>query len=318
MKKRDWFLLVAVPLLATWGVDRITKMMAIEYITNLKFYGYLGFVMHHNQGAMLGLFSDLPAVLRIVSLSTGGAFLIFIFFVIQYLLPKNIFLLRVGLSILLGGILGNVADRIVWGYIVDFIVFGSFLKTSPAFNIADALQWVGYGMIVVSLIRDGKKLWPENDSRKLFLVNPKFQLKYSMMISMFGLGFGIIAGVYSYTYLRVTIIDLIGHQVPIEDKFLIPFIITFGIVCLTFIIFLFFVGLMLSHRAAGPLHAFELFLEDLSKGKVRPLKLRSGDEFMHLEKLAAKLGRRLEDYLKTDDTLKDETVRKKNKTGTSD
>ncbi len=307
MKKRDWIWLVALPLLLTWFADRVTKLLAIEYVTHLKFHGPLGLVMHHNHGAMLGLFSDLPAVLRVVSLSTGGAFLIFLFFVIQYLLPKNIVALRVGLSILLGGILGNVADRIVWGYIVDFIVFGSYQKTTPAFNIADALQWVGYGLVVFSLIRDGKKLWPENDARKLFLVNPKFQLKYSLMISMFGLGFGIIAGVYSYTYLRVTIIDLVGHQIPIEDKFLIPFIITFGIVCTMFIIFLFFVGLVLSHRAAGPLHAFENFLEDLSKGKIRALKLRSGDEFTHLEKLADKLGRRLETHLK-----------EKPKTGTDD
>lgn len=307
MKKRDWFWLVALPLFVTWFADRITKLLAIEYISQLEFHGILGFVMHHNHGAMLGLFSDLPAVLRVVSLSTGGAFLIFLFFVIQYLLPKKIFALRVGLSILLGGILGNVADRIVWGYIVDFIVFGSYQKTTPAFNVADALQWVGYGLVVFSLIRDGKKLWPENDARKLFLVNPKFQLKYSLMISMFGLGFGIIAGVYSYTYLRVTIIDLVGHQIPIEDKFLIPFIITFGIVCTMFIIFLFFIGLVLSHRAAGPLYAFENFLEDLSKGKIRSLKLRSGDEFTHLEQLADKLGKRLEVHLKD-----------KSKTGTED
>jgi signal peptidase II len=298
MKKREWLWLVAAPLLITWFADRITKLLAIEYVTNLEFHGLLGFVMHHNHGAMLGLFSDLPAVLRIVSLSTGGAFLIFLFFVIQYLLPKKIVALKVGLSVLLGGILGNVADRIVWGYVVDFIVFGSYQKTTPAFNIADALQWVGYGIVFFSLIRDGKKLWPENDARKLFLVHPKFQLKYSLMISMFGLGFGIITGVYSYTYLRVTIIDLIGHQIHIEDKFLIPFIITFGIVSLMFIIFLFFLGLVLSHRAAGPLYAFEKFLEDLSRGKVRKLKLRDGDDFTHLEELASKLSDRLEAYIR--------------------
>ena len=54
---------------------------------------------------------------------------------------------------------------------------------------------------------------------------------------------------------------------------------------------------MLSHRAAGPLYAFEKFLEDLSMGKVRPLKLRSGDEFQHLEELAEKLGDKLKTHL---------------------
>jgi signal peptidase II len=293
MKQRHWYLYVALPLILSWSLDRITKLIAIERVDALTFYGFLGFVKHHNYGAMLGLFSDLPPVLRVVSLSTGGAFLIFIFFVIQYLLPSKLVVLRTGLSILLGGILGNVADRIAWSYIVDFIVIGTPNTTTPAFNIADMVQWIGYAMIVFSLIKDGKKLWPENDSRKMFLINPQFQIKYSIKLMLLGLAFAVISAVYTYTYMKVTIIDLIGHQAHIEDKFLIPFLITFAIVSAAFIIFLFFVGLVLSHRAAGPLYAFEKFLEDLSKGKVRPLKLRAGDEFLHLEELAEKLGGKL-------------------------
>jgi signal peptidase II len=115
-----------------------------------------------------------------------------------------------------------------------------------------------------------------------------------------GLGFGVIAAVYSYTYLKVTITDLVGHQAAIESRFLIPFLITFGIVSLAFMIFLFFIGLVLSHRAAGPLYAFEKFLEDLSQGKVRPLRLRTGDDFKHLEELADKLGSKLSDFIKND------------------
>jgi signal peptidase II len=293
MKQRHWFFFVLLPLALSWTLDRATKLFAIDHVDSLTFFGFIGFVKHHNYGAMLGLFSDLPPVLRVVSLSTGGAFLIFIFFVIQYLLPSRLIVLRTGLSILLGGILGNVADRIAWSYIVDFIVIGNAKTTTPAFNVADMIQWIGYVMIVYSLIKDGKKLWPENDSRKMFLVNPQFQIKYSIKLMLLGLAFAVISAVYTYTYMKVTIIDLVGHQAHIEDKFLIPFLLTFAIVSTAFIIFLFFVGLVLSHRAAGPLYAFEKFLEDLSKGKVRALKLRAGDEFQHLEELAEKLGAKL-------------------------
>jgi signal peptidase II len=52
---------------------------------------------------------------------------------------------------------------------------------------------------------------------------------------------------------------------------------------------LFVVGRVLSHRTAGPLYAFERFLEDLLAGKHRELKLRSGDEFQHLEELSVRL-----------------------------
>ena len=149
MKKRDWLLVIA-PLMFTWFIDRITKIWASSLV-GYHDYGFVGFTLHHNHGAMLGLFSDLPPVLRIVSLSTGGAFLTFTYFIIQYLLPIRSIPLRAGMSMLLGGILGNVSDRIVWGYVVDFLVFRYDRFTSPAMNLADVLQWVGYFLIVYAL-----------------------------------------------------------------------------------------------------------------------------------------------------------------------
>ncbi len=248
---------------------------------------------------MLGLFSDLPPVLRIVTLSTGGAFLVCTFAIIQYLLPVRSMVLRCGMAVLLGGILGNVADRIFWGYVVDFIVIGSTKMSSPAFNLADALQWVGYGMIVFALVKESSALWPEKDTRKVYWINPQFQLKYCFILVGVGLGLSLIGLVFSYTYLRVTIIDLIGHNDIVTNKFLVPFTITYGVIAVAFCAILFAVGRILSHRTAGPLYAFERFIEELVKvnGHKRKLKLRAGDEFKHLEQLAD----RLQNYILTDD-----------------
>lgn len=291
MRKIDW-ILVLVPFFITWGVDRLTKAWALG-LTGVKFHGPLGFVLHHNHGAMLGLFSDAAPVLRVVSLSTGGAFLLFLFIVIQYLLPIKSLTLRCGLSVLLGGILGNVTDRIIYGHVVDFILLGSLTKSSPAFNMADALQWVGYAMIAVALIRDGEILWPENDSRRRIWVNRRFQLRYCSILMMLGLCFAAIAGVYAYTFLRVTILDFGGNNPRILDSYLNPFLISFVFVSLAFSAALFLVGRVLSARIAGPLYAFEKFLEDMTAGKPRPLRLRAGDEFRHLEKSAEKLIQRM-------------------------
>src|SRR5437868_2838520 len=118
--KRHWLLVVILPFLGAWGIDRITKVFA-EKVSGFLMYGPFGITLHHNHGALLGLFSDLPAVLRIVSLSTGGAFLIFTFFILQYLLPTKSFKLRGGMSLLMGGIIGNVTDRILYGYVIDYI-----------------------------------------------------------------------------------------------------------------------------------------------------------------------------------------------------
>ncbi len=293
MTKRHWLYYVYLPLATTWIIDRISKMFAEKLVIGIKFFGPVGFLIHHNPGAMLGLFSDLPPILRVVSLSTGGAFLILVFFAIQFLLPSKSFVLRSGLAILLGGILGNVFDRIIFGYVVDFIVFGNPSMTSPAFNMADALQWVGYVLIVIGMIKDGQNIWPENNLRKSFLINFNYQMKYIKILVLFGVGFAIVAGVYSYTYMRVTIIELVGQRAEIEHRFLIPFLITFGIVSVIFVIFSFIIGMIFSHRAAGPIYAFEKFLDDLSHGKIRPLKLRYGDDFVHLEQTADRLSKKL-------------------------
>lgn len=295
MKKREW-LIVILPLLVTWFADRITKLWAVD-LKQILSYGSLHFVLHHNHGAMLGLFSDLPSVLRIVSLSTGGAFLLCTYALIQYLLPIKSLTLRSGLSILIGGIIGNVTDRIVWGYVVDFIVVGTPSLSSPAFNVADALQWVGYGLIIYAIIREGDLLWPENNVRKQYWVNMSFQLKYCFILMGVGLSLTLISLVFSYTYLRVTINELVGNNVFLLNKFLVPFVITFILICIGFCAILFAVGQLISHRIAGPLYAFERFLDEAlaNSGNAKGLKLRSGDEFKHLEELADEINRRLQE-----------------------
>ena len=287
MRKREW-IIVVLPLILCWVSDRFSKLWANDLQGPIDL-GPLNFILHHNHGAMLGLFSDLPAVLRVVSLSTGGAFLLCIYAIIQYLLPIKSLLLRTGLSVLIGGILGNVADRIIWGFVVDFIVIqiGSF--SSPAFNIADAVQWIGYIMIVAAIIKEGELLWPENNTRRKYWVNASFQIKYCFILMAIGLALALITLVFSYTYIRVSISDLTAGNEYLINKFISPFIITYSLIVLGFCGILFTLGKIISHRIAGPLYAFERFLDETLEGKDSDLKLRAGDEFKHLEELSMKI-----------------------------
>ncbi len=291
MNKKEW-LLVILPLFFTWGIDRITKVFA-EQLSSFQSFGYFGLSLHHNHGAMLGLFSSLPAVLRVVSFSTGGAFLLFLFVVIQFLMPIKSLSLRAGLSVLIGGILGNVTDRILTGYVIDFLIVGTQQHSTPAFNLADALQWVGYGMIATALLREGEILWPESETRKVKWVNLKFQLRYCMILVSIGLGFSVISGVYSYTFMKVTISDLIGNNSRLLDQYLLPFLFNFVIVSLGFSLILFLTGRILSQRMAGPIFAFEKYVDDLINDRPRVLKLRASDEFKQLEKLALRISNEL-------------------------
>ena len=199
------------------------------------------------------------------------------------------------------------------GYVIDFLLLGSPEQATPAFNLADALQWVGYAMIATALIRESEILWPADNTRKRMWINVRFQLRYCFILTGVGLGFALIAGVFSYTFLRVTIIDLVGNNQKLLDHYLIPFVITFMIVSMAFAAVLFLVGRVLSSRIAGPVYAFEKFLDDLVAGRPRPLRLRTGDEFKHLEVIAARLSQQV-----IENQLKAQAAQAANSTSTQD
>lgn len=286
MNKKEWFITLS-PLFLVWAIDQASKLWAVEFTKGgPTWFEYMGIVMHQNHGAMLGMFSDLPPLLRIVSLATSGACLVFIYAIIQFFLPQNVMKLRVGLSILLGGILGNVTDRILYGSVIDFIVlrFGNTL--SPAFNPADSLQWVGYGLIVYMIIFKGHLIWFEGTKRAKVWVDPKYQIKYSTILASVSLWFSLIFGVYSYTFMRVMISDIIVNGTSNATKYLTPFLTMLVILSLMFSVTLFLIGRHLSHRTAGPIFGFGRYIKDLKEGKRYQFKLRDQDEFKQLEGLA--------------------------------
>ena len=291
MKRKDWFFVIGVFVLIVIA-DQISKMWA-SGLTESN-YGILKLILVHNHGAMLGLFSDLPAVLRIVTLSTSGVLLLSLYALVQYLIPVRLMLLRFGLSILVGGIFGNVLDRILHGYVIDFIAIRTGTWSSPVWNVADVIQWVGYFMIAYSVIKYGEQLWPENNTRKSFWVNKKFQIKYSSLFTAVGVFLTLISIVFAYTYLKVSIEEIAGKNEIFVKRFTEPFLYSFLVLLLTFSIILFLIGKMISQRIAGPLYAFERFLNEVLEGKGlskqgAALKLRAGDDFRHLEELAEKI-----------------------------
>lgn len=290
MKRKDWILIIVVLFVCIF-LDQASKIWA-SGLSGEKLYGNMRLILVHNHGAMLGLFSDLPAVLRIVTLSTSGVFILCLYTLIQYLIPRRLLILRISLSVLAGGILGNVLDRIFYGYVIDFIAVQFGTWHSPIWNIADVIQWIGYFLMIYALYRNSHQLWPDKNDRKTFWVNKKFQIKQSTLFTLTGMLLCMICMVFSYTYLKVTIQELAGpNSSALIKKFTEPFLYTFGTLFIMFGIILFTIGKFISHRIAGPIYAFERFLLDILEGKGltktgAALTLRTNDDFKHLEDLA--------------------------------
>lgn len=291
MKTKDWVLVVASLIIAVL-IDQFTKKLALG--TPEAWLGPVHIILIQNHGAMLGLFSNLPAFLRIVTLSTSGFFLLSIYCFLQYIIPIRILKLRIGLSLLIGGILGNVIDRTLLGFVVDFLAVQVFGWHSPVWNAADMIQWIGYILIMYSLLKDGHLLWPDQNIRNTFWVNKKFQIKYAIVFMLTGILLTLISLVFSYTYLKITLTEVYGQNLAAVNQYTEAFMYSFLLLVLAFSATLFIIAKIISHRIAGPVYAFERFLNEILEGKGltktgRALKLRAGDDFTHLENLAEKV-----------------------------
>ncbi len=66
-------------------------------------------------------------------------------------------ILAIGLSLVLGGALGNVIDRVVWGHVIDFIRVHYENNAFPAFNVADSAITVGAAFLILDSLLDYRR-----------------------------------------------------------------------------------------------------------------------------------------------------------------
>jgi signal peptidase II len=133
-----WFLL-----------DRVTKLFVEAHpadgLSSLQIDGIVGLSLVHNYGAAWGSFSGMVSVLVVLT-----ALLCLVIFVYALFVSKEAsLLLMIGLSLVFAGGIGNLFDRLVNGYVIDFIapLFIDF----PTFNIADIGITCGIICVVVAM-----------------------------------------------------------------------------------------------------------------------------------------------------------------------
>jgi signal peptidase II len=85
-----------------------------------------------------------------LAVAVSGAILVWL----RRLPAKGQALLASGLSLILGGALGNVIDRVLHGYVIDFIRVHYEEHYFPAFNVADSAISIGAALIVLDTLLD--------------------------------------------------------------------------------------------------------------------------------------------------------------------
>ncbi len=109
--------------------------------------GFLRLTHVTNTGSAFGLFQGQTFPLTIVSLVSVTVLLLYALLFYRRFPFLDNWLAWVGLSLILGGTVGNLIDRLRLGYVTDFIDFGFW----PAFNLADSAVVVGVIIFAYSL-----------------------------------------------------------------------------------------------------------------------------------------------------------------------
>lgn len=146
--------------LALLLLDLITKAWvseALVYGERNPILPVLDLILLHNPGAAFSFLAGAGGWQRWFFIAIG-AIAVAVIWVWMNRLPSKDQLSAAGLSLILGGALGNVIDRVVHGYVVDFLAFHWNFTYFPAFNIAD----VGITLGAIALIWRSVFPYPES------------------------------------------------------------------------------------------------------------------------------------------------------------
>ena len=159
--KNAWFLLfIALPVIV---LDQVTKAWAIALKDSeplVVFSSWWQFIYAENRGALFGIGNNLSEMMRVVVFVVFSA--VITFGVVYMMLQKdNSKMLVAVYALIIGGAIGNLIDRIVRGFVIDFVDWHIADRYHWAtFNVADAAIVVAMGLLIIELIRQqifGKK-----------------------------------------------------------------------------------------------------------------------------------------------------------------
>ncbi len=132
-------------------LDLISKLLIIKsdvHQTVINNFLYIKKVT--NTGAAFSIFSGATAIFILI------AIVVLIYIFKEFINKVDTKLELIGISMLIGGVLGNLIDRIVYGKVVDFISFKFGSYYFPVFNLADTFIVLGVAFIIINSIRSSK------------------------------------------------------------------------------------------------------------------------------------------------------------------
>ena len=137
-------------------VDQITKLLILKHLPfhqNITVIaGFFDIIHINNPGGAFGLLASLSPQWRTIiflfvsSLAVG----LILYFYIKT--PQSHPWLAAGFALIFGGAIGNLIDRLRFGFVIDFLDFYIAKYHWPAFNVADSAITVGLAVFVIHIV----------------------------------------------------------------------------------------------------------------------------------------------------------------------
>lgn len=164
MAERSWFnagasnwLWLSLTVLAA---DQYTKYLIVEHFAlyeSVTLMPYLDLMRLHNEGVAFSFFANASGWQRWVFSGLGLFVASTVLVWLRRLPASGHHLLAAGLSCIVGGALGNVADRVFRGHVVDFVRVHYEAAYFPAFNVADSAITIGAALLILdTLLQAGR------------------------------------------------------------------------------------------------------------------------------------------------------------------
>ena len=146
-------------------IDQFTKILVTANLAEEKAYEIIKhfFSLYYvkNTGAAFSILQNQSFILILLSL-------IILIVLNNYItvLEKSSKLETISLGLILGGIIGNLIDRLLYNSVIDFLSFNLFGYSFPVFNIADMFIVIAVVLIIFLMIRGGKNGKDSSNDRK--------------------------------------------------------------------------------------------------------------------------------------------------------
>jgi signal peptidase II len=139
-------------------LDRASKWLVARDISlhdSIQLIPHVFYLTHvENRGAAFGLFAESPSQWKIGMLILFSIVALVIVSALLWRGGHSMTTTGVGLSLILGGAVGNLWDRLLTGRVVDFLLVYIGSYQWPAFNVADSAIVVGAGLLVFEILFD--------------------------------------------------------------------------------------------------------------------------------------------------------------------